>query len=109
MPTTFCSDGEYRRQQEEPQHIGPADLEQRQARAEADRREEGDHERALQRRVELQERHALAARDEYDHGDEQAAEHRRRQVVAGEHRHHPPQALAEQQGDAREGERLDEI
>ena len=102
-------DGEDRGQQEEAQHLGPADLEERQARAEADGREEGDHQRALQRRVELHEVHALAPRDEHRDGDQQAPEHGRRQVVAGEDRHQPPQALAEQQGDAREGEGLDEV
>ena len=66
-------DGEARREQEEAQHLGTADLEQRQARAEADRREERDHERALQRRVELEERHALSARGEDRERDGEAA------------------------------------
>ena len=102
-------DGKDGREQEEAKHLRPADLEQREARAKADRREEGDHHRALQRRVELDERHSLAARDEDGHGDDQAAEHRRRQVVALEDRHEAPEPVAEEQRDAGECERLDEI
>ena len=102
-------DGEGGGQQEEAQHLRPTDLEQGKARAEADRGEKRDHERALQRRVELHDCHALPARDEHRHGHQQASEHRRGQVVAGEHWHHPAQPFAQQQGDAGEGQGLDEV
>jgi hypothetical protein len=101
-----CEDG---RQQEKTQYLRSADLQQRQARAEPDRREERDHERALQRRVEGDQRRALAARDQHRDGDEEPAKHWCRQVVATEDRYQAAQALAEQQRHARKGEGLDEI
>jgi hypothetical protein len=105
----FCTNGEYGREQEEAQHLRSAHLEERQARAEADRREEGDHERALQRRVESDERDALAAREAGRRPLRAARRAPAREVVAPEHRHESPQSFAEEQRDARERERLHEI
>ena len=102
-------DREHGRDQEETQHLRPADLEERQARAEADGREERDHERALQRRIERHERDALSARDQHRDRDEKPAEHRRRQVVAAENRDEAPEPVPEEERDAREGEGLYEV
>jgi len=55
---TVLDRGEPARQRPEQQHLRPADLQQRQARPEADGREEGDHERRLERGVELEREHA---------------------------------------------------
>jgi hypothetical protein len=101
--------GEDGSQQEEPQHVGTPDLHEGQARAEPDRREERYHQRVLKRRVELHQRHALAARDQDGDRDCQPAEYGRGQVVAGEDRYETPQAFAEQQRYAGEGERLYKI
>ena len=63
--------------QKESQHLRTADPQQRQTRPKTDRREEGDHQRTLQRRIELEERHLLLARNENSDGHQQAAHHRR--------------------------------
>jgi hypothetical protein len=100
MPTTFCTTANTVASRKKRSTCGPP---------ESDRGEEGDHERALQRRVELHQRHALSAGEEHRDGDQQAPQHGRRQVVAREDRYEPPQSLADQESDAREGERLHEI
>ena len=62
---------------------GPPTLQQRQARAEADGREERDHQRRLQPRVERRRaRRRATARRQHRRGDQQPADDRRRHVVA---------------------------
>ena len=101
--------GDHRREQEEEHHLRPADPQQRQAGAEADGREERDHQRRLQGRVEGDERPSRPR----GHGDQQRhqqpADDRRRQVVARQQRHERADAVADEQDDAGEREGLDEI
>src|SRR5690606_41384696 len=75
-------DREDRGDDEEAQHLRATDAQQGQTRRKTDRREERDHQRRLQRRVELEQRDALIARNENGERDEQAADDRRRDVVA---------------------------
>ncbi len=102
-------DRKHGREQEEPEDLWPADLQQRQARAESDGREERDHQRALQGRIEFDERQALAVGDENCDRHEQSAEYRRRQVVSIEDRNEAAEPMPAEEGNAGEGEGVDQV
>ena len=67
--------GQHRRQEKEDQHLRTADLQQRQARPESDGREERDHQRRAQGRVETKQRDVPLSRDQRRERDEQPANH----------------------------------
>ncbi len=102
-------DRERRRQQKESQYLRSTDAQQRQARTETDGGEERNHQRRLQRRIELEKRDPLAAGNENGNRHQQAADDGRGNVVSAEYRNVTAQAVSGQQRNAAEGECVDQV
>jgi hypothetical protein len=100
---------EERGQQQEQHHRPTAGLEQAEAGVDADRGEERDHQRRLQRGVQLEQRRFACVRPPCRQCHQQAADHRFRQVVAAQHRDGAAQRVAGEQRKAGEGHGLDDI
>jgi hypothetical protein len=108
-PDAVLQDREHRGEPPEQQHLRAAHLQQAEARAEPDRREERNHQRRLQRRVEVERDDAAEPQRERDRGEQEPADDRRRNVVAVEHADAAAHAVAGEEDDRRQGERLNEI
>jgi len=102
-------DGGDRRNDEEHEDLGPADLEEPEAGGESDRREKGDHQRIAQGRIEPEESHIVPAGDEDGESDDQASDDRRGDVVSGQRPDPAAEAVPHEQHDPGEGDRMDEI
>ncbi len=108
-PTRFCEHGHSARERQEQGDGRAALAQQRHARAEADRGEERDHQRRLQRRVEADGLVAGRAKSRDRDRDEQPADDGRRDVVAGQQPTRGAGGVAGEQHEPRRGQRLHEV
>ena len=109
MPRTFWRTAKTVAAEEEPDDLGPADLEQADAGPEPDGREESDHQRIAERRVELKEGRAGPAGDERQEGDDEAADDRCGDVVSRQRLDELAQPISEEQDDSRKSDRVDQV
>ncbi len=108
-PITFCMNAMHGREQEEDDHRRTTDAQQRHACAEPDGREERDHQRRLQRRVELDRIPEVGPIERQEDRDEQPADDRRGDVVFGERRDDAADEISCEQHHAREGDGLNQV
>ena len=97
------------REQPEQEHLRSAHLEQREAGAKPDRREERDHHRRLQRRVEFERKERTESQRRSEGGEEEPADNRRRDVVATQERDTPAHPVPDEQDKGGDSERLDHV
>jgi hypothetical protein len=102
-------DGADGRQKEKPDDERPSDFQKRNARAEADRREERDHQRVAEGRVEADERHPAHPADENRRGHDETADDGGGDVVARDRRNKPFDAVPEEEHQPGERNRLHQI
>jgi hypothetical protein len=101
--------GEHARQNPEDQHLRSADFEQSEARAEADGGEEGDHQRRLERGVELEGQGPGLAQSHRDRREEEAADHGGGDVESIKEPDAAPDRVTHEEQDRGEGQGLDEV
>ncbi len=108
-PDRVLEGREHRRQAPEQEHLRSAHPQQAQARPQADGGEERNHQRGLERRVELEGDETLQPQHEADGGEQEPAHHRGRDVVAVQDRHLTADPVADEQHDGGERQRLHHV
>ena len=108
-PARFCRTATAVASARKTRHRRPARAQERHARPEADRGEERDHERRLQRRVEGHGLVALGPQEGDPERHQQPADDRGRDVVAGEQPHPALERVSREEDQAGGGERAHEV